>query len=244
MRIGASITSAEQSLLNALADANAAAALHALRLASGAKISQPSQDPAAFVHIASLQTRLSHVDSTLTNVESASNVVAQVQLALDGIRTQLETIRSALEEDEDLQLTAQQRLEKQADIDDALSKIDRLATSEMEGRQRLDGSTNYRSEGLNPNQVRQLQVFAIRETGLRGTVTTRAQRASLTYTGAAGEISANAVFTLTGDRGSTSSRAIDPRSISRITSAPVDSTLVSEARSYTVSSRTAGAPAS
>jgi flagellin-like hook-associated protein FlgL len=204
MRIGASISGAERQLLNAMAQANAAAAINSLRLATNRKVNRPADDPAAFVHIASLESRLSHVNSTLSNVQSASNVVAQTQLSLDSIRTQLDAIRTALVADEDLTLTAEQRDEKQTEIDEALAEINRLATSSIEGRRRLDGSTNFRTSGRDVSEIRHLQVFHTGDTEIRGQVTTRAERAKLTYTGTAGEITAAATFTLIGPDGAVS----------------------------------------
>ncbi len=201
MRIGASISGTEKLLLNALADANAAAALHAVRLSTGKKISSPAHGPAAFVQIAGLESRLRHNDATLANVQAASNVVAETQLVLDQIRTEFETIRAALEDDENLSLTAEQRTAKQAEIDEALAAVNELATSSIAGRRRLDGSTDFRRQGLDSSQIRNLQVFSVRETEIRGVVTTEATQGQLTYTGAGGQITSTANFDLTGELG-------------------------------------------
>jgi flagellin-like hook-associated protein FlgL len=52
MRIGASLNGVEQKLLNAANEA--AASINALRLATGAKVNAPSDDPSAFVQISGL----------------------------------------------------------------------------------------------------------------------------------------------------------------------------------------------
>jgi len=204
MRISASIIGAEQRLLGALASANAAALLHSVRLATGKQISRPSDGPAAFVQIASLESRLSHYGATLANVQTASNVAAQTQLALDQVRTELESIQSALEEDEDLGLTDEERAAKQLEIDASLAAIDELAGSTIEGRRRLDGSSDYRAVGRDPSEVLSIRIHASRETDIRGEVTSRATRGTLQYESDNGKIKNDASFDLIGAEGTVS----------------------------------------
>lgn len=201
MRIGASLNGIEQKLLNAASEANAAATLNALRLATGQKVNNPADDPSAFLHISGLESRLSLLNTTLTQMESAANVVAQSQLTLDQVRTELETVRATLLEDEDQSLTASERDERQAIIDAALTQMNILATSEIEGRRRLDGSGDFRHSGGRSDQISELRIYAARDTSLRAEVTTKATRGQLTYTGASGQITADATFTLAGKEG-------------------------------------------
>ncbi|MGY8770618.1 MAG: flagellin N-terminal helical domain-containing protein, partial [Pirellulales bacterium] len=105
-RIGAHLSGFERQLLNSMNQANSAAAQNALRITTGSKINSPSDDPAAFFVKSSLESRLVVVDSTLKSVGIAATVGAETQLNLDLVRTELETIRTALVADEDQSLTA------------------------------------------------------------------------------------------------------------------------------------------
>jgi flagellin-like hook-associated protein FlgL len=206
-RIGATISGIERSLLNRLADANAAVAVSTLRLASGKNVNSPSDNPSAFVTLSRFQSRLTTVTATMANVTAASSMVGEVQTTTAAIRTQLDTIRSELVKDEDRTLTADQRAESQAKIDAAINQINSLATSQIEGRRLLDGSANSTFSGRNPSQVTGVTVYSMTAGSSRtlsGSVTQAATQAALVYTGAAGKATADASFTLTGNRGSVS----------------------------------------
>ncbi len=201
MRIGAAISGVERQLLNALATANAQAAVHTLRLSTGQKFRNPADAPSTFFQLSNFQNRLSVVNDTLSQVSAASNVAAKLQLTLDQIRTQLDVVRTALVSDEDQTLTAQERAEKQLQIDTAIEEINQLAAATINGRRLLDGSADFLASGLNSSQIRNLQVFSVAGKSISGRVLTAATQARLTYTGSGGNITSNAGFTLTGSLG-------------------------------------------
>lgn len=202
MRIGAAISGFEQYLLQQLATANDAAITHAVRLSTGQQINRPSDAPAKFVDVSSFEHRLNQVQATKQQVAVAANMGSEVQLVVDEIRDQLTTIREALAEDEEGLLTADERASNQTTIDIALTTIDELARTEVGGRRWLDGSTNFRFAGRNSSQIREVQVLATSTTAVSGAVHAAATQAELTYTGATGDIVADASFALTGQRGS------------------------------------------
>ncbi len=203
MRISASLSGFQLQLLQQLDFLNTAATTSAFRLATGKNVNTPHDDPAAFAQTSSLEQQSNIVGHTLAQVQSASGVVSQAQLAADEIRTQLTTIRDALLTDEAQALTADDRAAKQAEIDLAIDEINDLAGTEVNGRRLLDGSADYRLQGLNHSQVRKLDVFSSRGATqtISGSVTQAAEQASLTYTGAGGQITDDASFTLTGRLG-------------------------------------------
>jgi len=204
-RIGATLSGIERSLLNRLAEANAAATLAGLRMATGNKINHPSDDPAAFVRLSGLQSRLGQVRATMDNVTAAASMVTQTQSAIDQIRTQLSTIRTELLGDEDGELTGAQRDEAQANIDTAVAAINELAAGEIDGRRILDGSANFTISGRNADQVAEVRVYSTAGSTLSisGEVTQAAARAELVYTGDAdNEVTDAATFTLAGNSGS------------------------------------------
>ena len=199
-RIGAHLSGIERALLNRLAEADAGATINSLRLASGKKINSPSDNPTAFIALSRFQTRLNVVTATMSNVTAAGSMIGQVQTALGAIRTQLDTIRSELLTDEDQSLTAQERTEAQAKIDAAVSQINALAATQIDGRRLLDGSADFQVSGRNNSQVANLTVYS---TGGSGP-TQVAKSAELTYSGTDRYATDDAQITFTGTIGSAS----------------------------------------
>jgi flagellin-like hook-associated protein FlgL len=200
--IGIVLSGFEQQLLRALAAARAQEDLHHLRLATGEKVSKPVHDPAAFVQISGLKVRLSQTNQAINQVDAAATLAAEAQLQVDLVRTQLETIREKLVEDEDGDLDAAERSANQAAIDTALGTINTLAGAEFTGGAAFDGGSDYRITGRNTAQVSRVDVHRSPGGLVAGSVTTAAQRAVLTYTGASGATTAAATITLEGETGS------------------------------------------
>src|SRR5262245_21287515 len=118
-RIAVTIAGFEQFLLRQLAQSNHAAAESSFRLSTGRNVNFPSDDPSAFLQINSFENQLSAITDVQANVTAAANIGAGLQTSLDELRTQLNTIRDALLEDEDNGLTADERSTKQSSIDSA-----------------------------------------------------------------------------------------------------------------------------
>jgi flagellin-like hook-associated protein FlgL len=201
-RIGATISGLEQCFLKQLAQADSAVLDSAVRLTTRKQFTGPSDNPSAFIEIGQFERRLSVVEDTKRNVDVAASIGAQSQLVIDEIRTHLETIRDSLELDVDGSLTDDERTAQQAEIDSAVESINELAKTDINGKRYLDGSVNYRFSGKDSSEISGIEVHSLRETVFAGTVTSAATQAAVTYTGAAGAITADATFTLTGKRGS------------------------------------------
>jgi flagellin-like hook-associated protein FlgL len=207
-RIGAFISGTELVLLNRLAKANAQADLATLRLATQRRINAPSDDPSTFVALAGLQNRLNVVTATMANATAASSMVSQAQSAIGQVRTQLDAIRTELLKDEDGTLTPEARAASQAVIDTAIRQIGELAGTMVDGRRLLDGSVDYHLDGRNPAQIFEVRVDSKADgssPAISGEVLQAATQAEFEYTGTAGPTSYvvyDAVFTLTGKRGS------------------------------------------
>lgn len=205
MRIGATISGFELQLLNSMAEANSAAGMNALRLATGRRINKPADDPTDFLQISKLEGQLDLVNRAAGRVDEASSMVAQTQLTIDQIRTQLDTIRTALVADENQTLTTTQRAQKQAEIDSALAEINKLAATEIGGRRRLEGSTDFTVTGEESAEFRAVQVFSVGSVNeITGAITQKAEQAELTYTGTGGLIINTSTITVTGKTGSAS----------------------------------------
>jgi flagellin-like hook-associated protein FlgL len=205
-RIGSALSGIERQLLSSLALANAEATLSSFRMATGHKINSPSDNPSAFVTLSGLQSQLSTVTAALSNVTAAGSMIAQTHTALDGIQTQLNTIRTELLKDADRlhPLSNAQRAESQAKIDTAIDQINALAGTSINGKTLLGGTGDYIYSGRNTSQVADVIVRSKVPSGttISGTVDAMATQAYLSYTGSSGNVTANAVFTLTGERGS------------------------------------------
>jgi len=198
------LTGAELRLIRALSQANAATAVSTLRLSTNKKINSASDDPSGLVALTSLQREQTVTRATLKSVTAASSQVAQGQLALDKIQTQLDTIREKVLADVDQALSADERAANQAAIDDAIAEIDRLAKTDISGRRLLDGSADYQTTGINPSQIRNVTVRDLGFNSSRtisGTVTSAATQAKLVHTEGTGLITNAATFSLSGDRG-------------------------------------------
>lgn len=206
-RISAVVSGIELGLLNRLAEANAAAALSSLRLATGKRVNRPSDDPSGFVTLSLLQNRLSRVQATMANLSAATSMLSQTQSAIAGIGTQLTAIRTELLKDEKRSLTPSERAQSQATIDQAIDQINTLANGLIDGRRLLNGSADFHVSGWNSDQVRHLRVYSKpygSSSTISGTVTQAATQAELVYTGSGGQITSDAIFTLAGKRGSAS----------------------------------------
>ena len=198
-RIGATLSGVERTLLNRMADANAAAVTNTLRLATGKRVNSPADDISAFIGLSQFQTQLTRVTATMKNVTAAGSMITQTQSTLGLIRTQLDTIRTQLLTDEDQSLTAEERAEAQTKIDAAITQINSLATTQIDGRRILDGSGGFNISGRNSTQVTDLVVHS---SGAPGQ-TVPGQYAELTYTGNNRYAAADSTVKFTGTIGST-----------------------------------------
>ncbi len=205
-RISTNISGIERTLLNRLAESNAATTLSTLRLATGSKINSSADDPAAFVYLSGLQSQLSKVTAAMVNVTAAGSMITQAQTALESIQTELSTIRTTLLTDETRSLSGAERTDAQTDIDAAIEQINALAATQIGGRKLLDGSADFQVQGRSSSQVSELRVYSTGGSSLTidGSVDVAATKAELTYTGntPADTVIATATFTLTGESGS------------------------------------------
>jgi len=202
-RISVSLSGIERKLLNRLASADAEVTLHNLRLATGAKILAPRDNPSTFVALSSLQSQLSKMTATMANVTAASSIVRQTKTTVGQIRDQLDLIREVLT-DEESNSDAAHRAAAQAAIDEAIDQINQLAKTPIDGRRILDGSADYQVSGGNVSQVSKLRIYSTPNEApaiISGRVYQAATQAELAYTGSGGQTTAAAQVTLTGQRG-------------------------------------------
>ena len=218
-RIGASLSGFELQLLNRVREANAAAQINTLRLATNKKINFPRDNPSGYIQLANWETQQTVVAAARANVTAASALVSQTQLVLDQIRTQLSTIRTKALADVDQALTADERTANQAAIDSAIAEISELTATEVNGRRILDGSASYVVSGVDNLQISDIEVINLGDypsQTITGEVTVAATQAELTFATGAGNATDDATFTLTGDRGSVAISVTDGESIGTV----------------------------
>ena len=194
-RIATNIGGIERTLLNRMAEANAAATLATLRMSTMQKINAPSDDPSGFVTLSGFQTQLSRLHrGDGQRHRRRQHVISQAQTAVGQIADQLNTIRGEL-------LNPQS--DSQAKIDAAIVEINQLSQTDVGGRRLLDGSADFNTSGAQPGQVAQLSVYAMPggTQTISGRVVTAAQQATLRYTGVDGKVNGGATLTITGSLG-------------------------------------------
>lgn len=204
-RIGSTISGFEQFLLTQLSRSNSALAASTFRTTTGLRYNSPADGPSAFLQVSTFQNQLARVNQVQSNVDTASTLAAELQVTLDEMRTELDSIRTKLVADEDNTLTAAQKSANQTSIDTSLESLRTLARTSTGGKRFLDGSHDYTYSGWNSSQIKKIDVFSIDDdTTIAGTVTSAATQSSIRYTGASSRINSGAAtFTLTGKRGST-----------------------------------------
>ncbi len=183
MRIANSISGMERQLLNLLSQASQGSLDSAVRLSTGQRFNRPADGVSGFYEVSRLEDRLNIVESTKKKVTLASNTAAQAQVSLDQVRTQLEVIRTTLLTDTDQELTAAEREASQETIDEAIEAIESISGIKINGRQLLNGDSDFKFSGLDRSQVRRLDVHAARNKTIDATVSTAATQATVTISG-------------------------------------------------------------
>ena len=210
MRIGAQLSGVDRLLLNLLSEQKAAPGLQKATTNLGASQSTIASNPTGMLSLSTNDTQRGIMDRTLSRIAAAADTVGQIQSIFDQIRTQIDTIHEKAAADVGQQLTGTERAANQSAINDAIDEINRLAATEINGQQVLNGAVTVNSStttisGLNEDQIVDFEVVSIAANSnltISGTVLTTAQQAELSYQGP--NVKNDATVTLSGDLGSTS----------------------------------------
>lgn len=172
------------SLLNILNRTAASQSNTLTRLSTGSRINAGKDDPAGLIALRSLETESRAVDAAITNNQRtdallgvADNAVGQIANLLDEIQSlaQASANEDALSSDE---LAA-----NQAQIDNAISAIDRIiSTTEFNGKKLLDGTQAISVTGVDATKISDLKVYNRENssTNLTVAVTQSASQAQVT----------------------------------------------------------------
>lgn len=112
------------------------------QLSTGSRINSGKDDPAGLIALRSFETELRSVDAALSNVQRAESFLGVADSAFAEISTQLdEIVTLAQSSSSSAGLSAAEISANQAQIDNAISAIDRIVgTTTFNGKKLLDGS--------------------------------------------------------------------------------------------------------
>ena len=171
------------SLLNVLNRTSTAQEGVLQRMATGKMINRGSDNPAALLALTQVDSELTAIDAGITNNQRTDAMLGIADNALSEIGNLVDEVqRLASETANDAALTAEEITANQAQIDDALASIDRIAgTVNFNGKKLIDGSLAIQAEAATANKVSDIRVFS-RKSG--STDTTLAVKLNTAATGA------------------------------------------------------------
>lgn len=163
------------------------------QLSTGNRINSGKDDPAGLIALSKLNTELTAVNTSLTNNQRTDSMLTVADAAIEEISSLLSEIETlVVASTSDANLTASEVAANQAQIDDALTAIDRIVnTTNFNGKKLLDGTFAVQTTGVATNSnISNLRVFSrsqsTSDTALTITRTGSAQLATATFASMAG----------------------------------------------------------
>lgn len=150
-------------LLNILNKTAAAQATTLRQLSTGRRINAGKDDPAGLIAFSSLNAELTAVKTSLTNNQRTDSMLTVMDSSISEISSLLfEIERLVVASTSDANLTASEIAANQAQIDDALTALDRIVnTTNFNGKKLLDGNFAIQTTGVATNaNVDNLRVFS------------------------------------------------------------------------------------
>lgn len=132
------------------------------QLTTGKRINAGKDDPAGLIALASLNTELTAVTTSLTNNQRTDSILSVADSSIGEISNLLDEIEKlVVASTSDANLTAGEIAANQSQIDDALAAIDRIvSTTNFNGNKLLDGTYSIQSSGVDGNRVNNLRIFS------------------------------------------------------------------------------------
>jgi len=137
--------------MNALNHSNKSLNRSLERLSTGFKINRASDGPAALVISERLRAQISGLKQAVDNTQRARNMISTAEGALVEINSLLQSVQDlVLEAQNDGALSEEEILANQAQVDDAMQTINRIATvTNFAGLDLLNGQAGYQTSNLN-----------------------------------------------------------------------------------------------
>lgn len=171
------------SLLNILNRTSGEQSNSLTKLSTGSRINKGSDDPAGLIASRMLDSELTAVNAALTNNQRTDSMLNTADKAINEVSGLLNEIKSlAIQSANEDGLSADEIAANQAQIDEALTAIDRIVGSaEFNGKKLLDGSMGITTTGVDTTKISDLRVFSRNSnaaTSLSVTLNTAATQAS------------------------------------------------------------------
>ena len=131
------------------------------RLSTGLRINSGKDDPAGLIASELLKSDMIATSKAITNTQRANSMVAIADSALGQISSLLNDIKGLVNEAASTgTMTYEQILANQLQVDAALDSIDRIAkTANYLGKNLLDGSLDFQTQGLDRTAVSNLNIY-------------------------------------------------------------------------------------
>ncbi|MCH7808434.1 MAG: hypothetical protein IIB60_04355 [Planctomycetes bacterium] len=132
------------------------------QLTTGKRINTGKDDPAGLIALVNINAELRAVDTSLVNNQRTDSMLTVADQAIAEISNLLGEIQTLVQAtSSDANLTASEVAANQAQVDDALSAIDRIvSTTNFNGKRLIDGSFSIQTAGVTNTTVTNLRVFS------------------------------------------------------------------------------------
>ncbi len=158
------------------------------RLSTGLRINSAKDDPAGLIASEILRSDMTAMTKAISNTERANQMVSTADSALGQVSSLLNDIRGLVNEAANTgAMSAEQISANQLQVDASLEAIDRISqTTTFQGTALLDGSLDFVTEGVNPNQVADFRIDQANfgtydEIGVNIEVTQAAEKARVNF---------------------------------------------------------------
>ncbi|MEK6642534.1 MAG: flagellin [Planctomycetota bacterium] len=150
------------SLLNILNNTTSLQSNSLQKLSTGSRINRGADDPAGLIVVQSLSSELVSTEAALANNQRAKSLLGTADSALAEVASLISTIQSlAAKSTSSGGLTNAEIAANQAQIDNAISSIDRIiGTTQFNGKRLLDGSQSIRATASAPTEVTDIRVYS------------------------------------------------------------------------------------
>jgi flagellin-like hook-associated protein FlgL len=174
------------------------------RISTMRRINSAADDPSGMVSAAVLKQEMDGLESLVGSLRRGSSRLEAASSTAGEIISQLQAARAIAVEVAGGALSATEVAGKQSELDSILRGIDTLAGTEFEGKRLLDGSSGFRTTGVNGSQFASIQVLDRQTTSdvaFNVNVTAAATRATNSYSG--GTLGGASTVTVSGPDGET-----------------------------------------
>lgn len=158
------------------------------RLSTGLRINTGKDDPAGLIASETMRAEKRAIQSAMTNIARANNVVSVAESGLSEISNLMNELEDLVDRSaNESGISDEERNANQLQIDAILDSINRIANStELQGKKLLNGTLEYDTSAVDATKISNLQINAARvpEGGYRSVivdVVSGAQTAQITY---------------------------------------------------------------